>query len=74
MKLTTVTVFAAGYIVGARAGRAQITDFVQGASQQLKKQATQRLEEFIARHPPRAVRATSGEIVPQAPRELTGGR
>lgn len=52
MKLTTVTVFAAGYIIGARAGRAQITDFVQRASQRLKERATQRLEEFVARHPP----------------------
>jgi hypothetical protein len=50
VKLTTVTVFAAGYIVGA--GRAQITNFVQGASQRLKKRATQRLEEFVVRHPP----------------------
>ena len=52
MKLTTVTVFAAGYIIGAKAGRAQITEFVQGASQRLKKRATQRLEEFVVRHPP----------------------
>lgn len=52
MKLTTVTVFAAGYLVGARAGRAQITNLVQGASHRLKTRATQQLQEFIARHPP----------------------
>lgn len=50
MKLTTLTVFAGGYLVGA--GRAQITNFVQLASQRLKKRATQRLVEFVARHPP----------------------
>lgn len=52
MKLTTVTVFAAGYIVGAKGGRAQIINFVQGTSQRLKKRATERLEEFVMRHPP----------------------
>jgi len=47
VKLTRVAVFAAGYIVGARAGReryAQIVDVLERASQ--------RLEEFGSRHPP----------------------
>ena len=47
MKLTSVAVFVAGYIIGARAGReryAQIVDFVERASQ--------RLDEFGSRHPP----------------------
>ena len=47
MKLASVAVFAAGYIIGARAGReryAQIVDVVEKASQQL--------EEFSSRHPP----------------------
>jgi hypothetical protein len=42
-----VAVFAAGYIIGARAGReryAQIVHVVERASQQL--------EEFSSRHPP----------------------
>jgi hypothetical protein len=55
LKLTSVAVFAAGYIIGARAGHeryAQIIDFVRRASQPLEKRASQRLEEFISRHPP----------------------
>ena len=47
MKLASVAVFAAGYIIGARAGHeryAQIVDVVERASQQL--------EEFSSRHPP----------------------
>jgi hypothetical protein len=42
-----MAVFAAGYIIGARAGReryAQIVDIVETASQ--------RLEEFSSSHPP----------------------
>ena len=52
MKLTTVTVFAAGYIMGAKGGSAHIVNFVQGTSQQLKKRVTQRLVDFVAHHPP----------------------
>ena len=47
MKLATLAVFAAGYVLGARAGReryAQIVDVVERASR--------RLEEFSARRPP----------------------
>ena len=47
MKLTTVAVFAAGYVLGTKAGReryAQIIDVVERASR--------RLEEFSERHPP----------------------
>ena len=47
MKLTTVAVFAAGYVLGTKAGReryAQIIDVVDRASQ--------RLEAFSERHPP----------------------
>jgi hypothetical protein len=51
VKLTTVTVFAAGYVIGAKAGRGQIVNFVQGTSERLKQRATQRALEFVARHP-----------------------
>ena len=47
MKLASLAVFAAGYILGARAGHeryAQIVDVVEKASHQL--------EEFSSRHPP----------------------
>lgn len=47
MKLTKAAVFAAGYIIGAKAGReryAQIADVVEKTSQ--------RLEDFSSRHPP----------------------
>jgi hypothetical protein len=47
VKLTRVALFAAGYVIGARAGRdryAQIVDAVARASQ--------RLEEFSSRRPP----------------------
>ncbi|MGB2712164.1 MAG: hypothetical protein WBC33_11690 [Conexibacter sp.] len=45
MKLTSVAIFAAGYVIGARAGReryAQIVDAVERTSQ--------RLEAFSSRH------------------------
>ena len=48
MKLTTLAVFAAGYIIGAKAGReryAQITD--------LAAKASKRLEAYSARQPTR---------------------
>lgn len=47
MKLTSVAIFAAGYVIGARAGRdryAQIVDAVERTSQ--------RLEAFSSRHTP----------------------
>jgi hypothetical protein len=55
VKLTSVAVFTAGYIIGARAGReryAQIIGFVERASRPLEQRASQRLEEFSSRHPP----------------------
>ena len=47
MKLTSVAIFAVGYVVGSRAGHeryAQIVDAVE--------RTTQRLEAFSARHAP----------------------
>jgi hypothetical protein len=47
VKLTTAAVFAAGYLIGARAGReryAQIVDVVEKVSR--------RLEEFSSSRPP----------------------
>lgn len=47
MRLTTVALFAAGYVIGAKAGReryAQIVGVVESTSR--------RLEEFSERHPP----------------------
>lgn len=47
MKLAKVTLFAAGYVIGAKAGReryAQITEAIAKASAQL--------EEFSSRRPP----------------------
>lgn len=47
MKLTGVLVFAAGYVVGTKAGRERYAQIVDGMAM-----ASQRLEEFSARHPP----------------------
>jgi hypothetical protein len=47
VKLTTLAVFAAGYVAGARAGRERYARIVDGAAR-----ASQRLEAFSARHPP----------------------
>jgi hypothetical protein len=47
VKLTSVALFAAGYVIGARAGReryAQIVDLVERTSQ--------RLDAFSSRHAP----------------------
>ena len=55
MKLTSVAIFAAGYVFGARAGReryAQIVDAVERASQ--------RLDEFSSRHTPATQSKGSG--------------
>jgi hypothetical protein len=49
VKLTTVAVFAAGYIAGATAARER---FVEKASQRLKRTVSERLAAYIARHPP----------------------
>ena len=48
MKLAGVAVFAAGYIAGTRAGRERYAQIVDAAAK-----ASNRLEEFSARHPPR---------------------
>lgn len=47
MKLTTVALFAAGYVVGARAGRERYAQIVEGVAS-----ASQRLEQFSSRRPP----------------------
>ena len=47
MKLTGVTVFAVGYVVGAKAGRERYAQIVDGVAR-----ASQRLEAFSARRPP----------------------
>ena len=47
MKLTAVAVFAAGYVVGAKAGRDRYAQIVDGMAR-----ASQRLEEFSARRSP----------------------
>jgi hypothetical protein len=55
VKLTSVAIFAAGYVIGSRAGReryAQIVDAVERTSQ--------RLEAFSARHAPAHRRQSSG--------------
>lgn len=46
MKLTRLALFAAGYIVGARAGRERYGQIVNGLAS-----ASRKLEEFSARHP-----------------------
>lgn len=55
MRLTSVAMFAAGYVVGARAGReryAQIVDILERTSR--------RLEAFGARHSPARQDEVSG--------------
>lgn len=47
MKVTTLAVFAAGYVAGTRAGRERYVRIVDGVAR-----ASQRLEAFSARHPP----------------------
>ena len=47
MKLSGLAVFAAGYVIGARAGRERYAQIVDGVAR-----ASQRLEEFSSRHPP----------------------
>ena len=46
MKLVGAAVFAAGYVIGARAGRERYVQIVNGLAS-----ASQRLEEFSARRP-----------------------
>jgi hypothetical protein len=47
VKLTTVALFAVGYVVGARAGRERYAQIVEGVAS-----ASQRLEQFSSRRPP----------------------
>lgn len=47
MTLTKATLFAAGYVVGARAGRERYDQIVGAVAK-----ASQRLEEFSSRRPP----------------------
>jgi hypothetical protein len=47
VKLTKAVIFAAGYIIGARAGRERYAQIVA-----VMEKASQRLEEFSTRHPP----------------------
>ncbi len=47
MKLAKVTVFAAGYVVGTRAGRERYAQIAEGVAK-----ASARLEEFSSRRPP----------------------
>ncbi len=47
MKLTSVALFAAGYVIGAKAGRERYAQIIDGAAR-----ASQRLEEFSSRRPP----------------------
>ena len=47
MKLTKAAIFAAGYILGARAGRERYAQIVA-----VMEKASGKLEEFSSRHPP----------------------
>lgn len=47
MKLTSVALFACGYVIGARAGRERYAQIVNELAN-----ASRRLEEFSARRPP----------------------
>ncbi len=47
MKLTGLALFAAGYVIGAKAGRERYAQIVDGLAR-----ASQRLDEFSSRRPP----------------------
>lgn len=47
MKLTTVAIFAAGYVLGARAGQERYAQIVGAV-----ERASQRLDAFSSRHAP----------------------
>jgi hypothetical protein len=60
VKLTSVAIFAAGYVIGSRAGRERYAQIVE-----VVERTSQRLEEFSSRHTPRgegegSFRAESG--------------
>jgi hypothetical protein len=60
MKLTSVAIFAAGYVIGARAGRERYAQIVDAG-----KRTSQRLDAFSSRHTPHG----QGE----GPRRADGG-
>jgi hypothetical protein len=66
VKLTGAAVFAAGYVIGARAGRERYAQIIQGMAR-----ASQALDEFSARRPPDRRGEGSGHSCrgprPQAP-------
>jgi hypothetical protein len=47
VKLTSAALFAAGYIIGARAGRERYAQIVE-----IVERTSQRLDEFSSRHTP----------------------
>jgi hypothetical protein len=47
VKLTSVAVFAAGYVIGSKAGHERYAQIIHGMAK-----ASQRLEEFSSRPPP----------------------
>ena len=47
MRLTTVVMFGAGYVMGSKAGRERYAQIVEGVAS-----ASQRLEQFSSRRPP----------------------
>lgn len=55
MKLTSVAIFAAGYVIGTRAGRERYAQIVGAV-----ERASERLEAFSARHAPEHRPAGSG--------------
>jgi len=55
VKLTTVALFAAGYVVGARAGHERYAQIVTGAAR-----LAAQLEGFSSSRPPRAPERGSG--------------
>lgn len=56
MKLGAVAVFAAGYVIGAKAGRERYRQIVEGVAR-----ASQRLEEFSSSRPPGPPRPPGGQ-------------
>jgi hypothetical protein len=66
VKLTAVAVFAAGYVIGARAGRERYAQIIHEMAR-----ASQALDEFSARRPParrdEGSGRTRGGPRPQAP-------
>jgi hypothetical protein len=55
VKLTKAAIFAAGYIMGAKAGRERHGQIVA-----VMEKASQRLEKFSSRHPPERADHGSG--------------